>query len=1537
MTVSATLISAVGFNNSNFTRYLTATLVTYVPSTSSFIYGNIASNQTVSWNFPTFVTAYTAANLSPSSVYQSGVAATVASVSTLYLAFSATTYNDTTTSYTLCSLPLSCTFVNNLSYTNPVVYTQTFDTFPNINLTTYINYENTNNSLFFYRLTSTKSFPTSASFTSSSFSNLANTAPYYSVSGTINNVLTSFNNLTNVQYFNCSAATVSSIGIVINATSGTNSFAPWYTPHTFTQNLSVNFVPYYLSAGFIGFPDTVFSGANVLCVNSSNYTSPQAALTFLGEGHTANVTLSASSDSRATAYSWNIQDSTNNTSIITPAGTSYTNTSATSYSTITASISTTPAQSNIIPITLQLSDSKYFTLSSNPPIIQYDDNTGKPSYYPFYSSTLDTFGNEATATNNVFHQSIKVTTYDVSSFVLYPNLPNTFPSSVISPNNQIYLPVPVQPFTNTSFGSPLIYNSYLTNISSVNTAPCYDTAGGNLSSNLFWTWAALSSTALNNLNNATYPLSTQSVIPSSWSMTQCLSSVLWNGNSTTLSAISALYTVTSGASGMFAKTWGYQGAGIITPVSPVNLVGGGITWTLFTNNWTYPTITYTNNATTNFSWTLQLSGAGTTTTSTGGTVPLYQNTPVTIQAQQTITATVTGTNSNINYDWQPRSITITPSVTLTSVGLPQPLIYTPNRYVLTGSNIPIQNITTNAYLITAVNLNFDNTTSYLLTGNTYYNTFVVSSCSVGYKNLTLTSYTNYPNLPVIVSPFPNIVDVVSQYDIVNPLEYRSLNSPISLPWPVIPKVGANDWVIADNINSGIKKIYDNLQYLNILSKTYFSGYSDYFGYFSPINYNNVITNNNAATNTAQYCPFWTWQDLNTAITPSNNVTWLSLSGTNCNCGTWLNQTCSFTNATQPVVKTTTSTQYSTSQKIFTSSTNWVVPNGVTSVQVTVIGAGGGGGGGYWPTTALNANGGGGGGSGGYKTSTVSVTPGSTISVKVGIGGKGGAGGTQSGITAGSTGGSSSFGSYITVTGGGGGQPGSATSVGTGGSSGTPSGNPGSNGVITYYGIANFAGGVGGKNAYAPTGTGGVGSDNGQYDGGGIGRQGNNGAVIVQYTQATTTTTSVTSQTPSITYIATPSTYTTSSTATNTVTLTSSQGLVFCNNGTWNVNIPGLDSNYGTVNNGNYVNANCIYKGIVSKNNNIYAVQSTQINLLSSDYLATVYGVVNTTDGKTSFSSIANISLDSSGKIFVLDTNLSQVITFVADSNNNWYEFNNWGGFGFTSSKFKFNTPQDIHIDQLDNVWVCDTGNNAIKQYTNTGSWLLTISDNNLASHPPLSLAVDSQKNVHVLTTNGIFVYDYFGNYQYTYSYSAYATSTNPRRINTSYNREVIYIAFDTQVLKFFRTGTFNGYIIKSLTNVTNINSIYQDEFRNLLVVSDNIILKFSDLMQLTTRQSSLPTQYWSLNDLLIHKEEYVQNWVYNKSFERLWDNIEMFRNTLQYSTGNCLSYTAPLHGKNKMIIGQNEIVTSTTVNRVLGYLWDNFYTLVKYFDPNCTN
>lgn len=394
--------------------------------------------------------------------------------------------------------------------------------------------------------------------------------------------------------------------------------------------------------------------------------------------------------------------------------------------------------------------------------------------------------------------------------------------------------------------------------------------------------------------------------------------------------------------------------------------------------------------------------------------------------------------------------------------------------------------------------------------------------------------------------------------------------------------------------------------------------------------------------------------------------------------------------------------------------------------------------------------------------------------------------------------------------------------------------------------------------------------------------------------------------------------------------------IICDEGFWNVNIPKLNTYYDPLGNCQ-VQKPCIYYGVTSKDNILYVAQKTQIKVLSSDYQATLYSSLLLFDDSTAFNNIKNICLDSQGKIFVLDGDLLQVGSYTLN-NNVWEQFITWGGVGTATSRSKFYNPNDIHIDQNDNVWVTDTGNNCVKGFSNTGSWLTTITNDEFKNDVPLSTCVDSQNNLHVLTEKQISVYDIKGSYIFSYDYKSYITG-NAIRINTSYNREVIYLCTDSQVIKFFKNGKFNSYIIKSKDCVNNITAIYQDEFRNLLITSNDKILKYPDLMTVVPIKGDLPDYYWSLEDLYIHPEEYVQNWVYNKSLQRLWDCIEIFRSTVMFDNtkGICKCYRAPVYQKQDIIVGQNEIVTSTVINRSLGYLWQNFVTLLDYFDPNCIN
>lgn len=142
--------------------------------------------------------------------------------------------------------------------------------------------------------------------------------------------------------------------------------------------------------------------------------------------------------------------------------------------------------------------------------------------------------------------------------------------------------------------------------------------------------------------------------------------------------------------------------------------------------------------------------------------------------------------------------------------------------------------------------------------------------------------------------------------------------------------------------------------------------------------------------------------------------------------------------------------------IYTASTTWTAPAGVTSVDVEVWGGGGAGGG-----QNSNSDGGGGGGGGAYsKVLGIAVTPGNTYTVTVGAGGVGVAGGT------GGSGGDSYFINAATI----------LAKGGTGGapSTGTPPAGGAGGAVASGVGTTKFSGGNGGQGRNSNTGQGGPG-------------------------------------------------------------------------------------------------------------------------------------------------------------------------------------------------------------------------------------------------------------------------------------------------------------------------------------------------------------------------------------------------------------------------------------------------------------------------------
>jgi len=108
-----------------------------------------------------------------------------------------------------------------------------------------------------------------------------------------------------------------------------------------------------------------------------------------------------------------------------------------------------------------------------------------------------------------------------------------------------------------------------------------------------------------------------------------------------------------------------------------------------------------------------------------------------------------------------------------------------------------------------------------------------------------------------------------------------------------------------------------------------------------------------------------------------------------------------------------------------------------------------------------------------------------------------------------------------------------------------------------------------------------------------------------------------------------------------------------------------------------------------------------------------------------------------------------------------------------------------------------------------------------------------------------------------------------------------FIVYIDKIVKYM-------YTIESQTGFANdigyytydYRNVYHDEYRNLYVVARNHILKYVDKLSIVSLVQDTEGMTWALEDLYVDKNEYIQDWVVNRSLNRMWDNIEIFQKSI---------------------------------------------------------
>ena len=295
-----------------------------------------------------------------------------------------------------------------------------------------------------------------------------------------------------------------------------------------------------------------------------------------------------------------------------------------------------------------------------------------------------------------------------------------------------------------------------------------------------------------------------------------------------------------------------------------------------------------------------------------------------------------------------------------------------------------------------------------------------------------------------------------------------------------------------------------------------------------------------------------------------------------------------------------------------------------------------------------------------------------------------------------------------------------------------------------------------------------------------------------------------------------------------------------------------------------------------------------------------YAEVNATEPR-----IQSIKVMDNGRVFVLAPDFNRVLCYSRfndmDSRNPYdlvfmYDF---GGLGGGDSNLRFNNPIALAIDnglhenlgQL--VYVLDEGNQCVKAFNSYGAFVSMIPYElkKYAKENAISLAVGVDGTVCVLTNHRILYYTLEGKKKGEYKLER----TDPIQLCNNKNSNFLYVVYDDDIVKVSTSGLFVGNFSVSQVwhkiggwRVNEIPPFYGKirfmavtKYDQIYLALDNIVLIYADLLREMALAGNTYDQYsWSLDDIKIGKNEYMQDFVVNAALHRMYDNIDLFKRSI---------------------------------------------------------
>lgn len=296
-------------------------------------------------------------------------------------------------------------------------------------------------------------------------------------------------------------------------------------------------------------------------------------------------------------------------------------------------------------------------------------------------------------------------------------------------------------------------------------------------------------------------------------------------------------------------------------------------------------------------------------------------------------------------------------------------------------------------------------------------------------------------------------------------------------------------------------------------------------------------------------------------------------------------------------------------------------------------------------------------------------------------------------------------------------------------------------------------------------------------------------------------------------------------------------------------------------------------------------------------------------------------------LFILDSqkNTFYVCDFDIDNSNEIKLTNYWGGVGGRTDRTKLNLPTDFDIDVNGNIYIVDSIGYIIKVYNKYLNWIQNIEFSFLTPNVrPNSISITDEGVISITTSNGKTFILAQGK-----EIVEIFVENSHRSILNNYTPGLVYILSGNIIHKYTTAGTFISNQAYS-SNITDVAVQNHDLFISLV----DVLVHTSDFIETL---SIFEPEYsgFPMESILVKEYEFVTDYIFNDSFKKLRDNISILNNNIQnkfvieldeYNDVQSLSISSapvPELTKYPIYLATNEPVLYDTINRSVGYLYDN--------------